>query len=365
MSSAACCKMVKMASLPNLFVLSNRRRLFPFLSFGFLVLSLIVTTALVQVRQDIRKRAAEESHTAIFKLSAVGKETNTFAARPGEVFGVVLSLEPNSERGVSAVDVVLEFDHNLLELEDVEPNYGGNFKVFAPTAANGIDFDESAVIGAANTGGALEGVIRFGAVAYDFAAEELSEPQILPISPLATLTFRVKDTERGGTAVIRFGEKGFIEVGSTEDSNALQHTISNDVVDILDAPTTEIEVTVSASAAGSCQLLFGGASARLGFVCGDSDYDPAYDVDKDCDIDVNDTQIIFDHCGDDNWCQSQFGGSGVGNFDIDGSGAVDFQDLKALVRGWGEFFGASSADVSGDGVVNGFDFGLLCARMDS
>ena len=235
----------------------DRRQLLPFLSFGFLVFSLIFTTALVQMRQIIEKKAAGDDLVAVLELEVTGG--NSFEASPGDTFDVKLNLKPNSGDGLSAVDVVLDFDHGRLVLEDIVPNTGGNLMAFAPRTADGTDFDTAAVMAAANTGGETEGVIRFGAVAFDYSAAggegDVTVPQVFDLSPLATLTFRVKDIGQGGTAEIRFDWRednpGTPDVDeSTIESNAVRWVEPGSdeaVVDILVQPTTAVEATITLS----------------------------------------------------------------------------------------------------------------------
>ena len=234
-------------------VLPSRKQLLPFFSFGFLALSLIVTTVLVQMRHLAQKRAAGGVSLAVLELEAVGQGGDQFSITPGESFDVALNLQPVSTDGLSAVDVVLDFDCGLLELIDIVPNTGGNLVTFVPrTFPDGDGFDKDAVLTAANVTPETAGVIRFGAAAFDYTAAggegDVTDPQLLNLEPLATLTFEVRDTGQGGTARIEFGASGFTGLGDTKDSNAVEWVDAGSgvgVEDILTEPTSVIEAVVT------------------------------------------------------------------------------------------------------------------------
>lgn len=221
----------------------NRKQLAPFLSLGFLIFTLGITSIVVQKIgevQELRKGAAGEGYVSTLELVVVGKPSNNFAARPGDTFQVKVKLTPN--QALSAVDVILDFDKSLLTLTDIVENITGNFKTFTPLTIAGA-FDKEAVKTQANSGG----VIRFGAATFDYAAEQTTDPQGLPLDPLATLTFRVNDGA-AGTAKVSFGANGFKALGDTTDSNAVKYIAvgsSEAVVDILAQPTTTVQTTIS------------------------------------------------------------------------------------------------------------------------
>jgi len=211
-----------------------------FLVPGFLLLTLAAAVTLVQQRQEVRKKASEGEYVSILELSAIGQGGNTFTIAPGELFQVELKLIPNQT--LSAVDVVLDFDRDLITLENIVPNTDSNLQTFVPLDGSG-NFQREAIITEANH----EGVIHFGAVTFDYAGEQTTDPQSSPIDPLATLTFRAQATARG-TATIEFGTHGFTAEGATTDSNAVKYVASDSgtaVVDILARPTTRIQATVA------------------------------------------------------------------------------------------------------------------------
>jgi len=105
------------------------------------------------------------------------------------------------------------------------------------------NFQKEAVIASANH----EGVIHFGAVTFDYAGEQTTDPQSSPIDPLATLTFRAQATAQG-TATIEFGTHGFTAEGATTDSNAVKYVASDSsaaIVDILARPATRIQANIT------------------------------------------------------------------------------------------------------------------------
>ena len=86
----------------------------PLLALATLLLGLAALTTPAQLRQEIRKRASNESYTAVLELSASGQSGNSFTIPPGETFQVQLKLIPN--QALSAADIVLDFDRELLEI---------------------------------------------------------------------------------------------------------------------------------------------------------------------------------------------------------------------------------------------------------
>ena len=244
-----------MANLP---VSLKRKQLLPFLGLGFLILTLGILTVVVQKTAEwykLKEKAAAEDYVSVLELSAVGKEGNSFSAKPGENFQVNLKLIPN--QALSAVDVVLDFNNDLLTLTDISENTGGNLKTFTPIDAAG-SFDKSTVIATANDP-ATGGVIEFGAVSFDYTSEQTTDPQGLELDPLATLTFEVKE-DATGEAKIEFGEQGFIALGDTTDSNAVKYVGAGSdkiVADVLARPETQVLAMVLSSSSTDISLVKG------------------------------------------------------------------------------------------------------------
>ncbi len=227
-----------------------KRTTFSLLSLGILLSGLIALTVLVGTRQEIRKQAASEDYVSVLGLSTIGTGGNSFTIAPGSTFEVRIELTPNQP--LSAVDVVLDFDKGLLTLENIVPNTSSNLQTFVPIDTGGT-FQKDTIITTANS----EGVVRFGAVTFDYANEQTTDPQGLPIDPLATLTFRAKAAAQG-TAIIEFGTHGFTAEGATTDSNAVAYVepgASTAVVDILAQPTTRVQATISLGIGLSTNLL--------------------------------------------------------------------------------------------------------------
>ena len=227
-----------------------KRTTFSLLSLGILLSGLIALTVLVGTRQEIRKQAASEDYVSVLGLSTIGTGGNSFTVAPGSTFEVQIELTPN--QALSAVDVVLDFDKELLTLENIVPNTSSNLQTFVPLDAGGA-FQKNAIITTANS----EGVIRFGTVTFDYANEETTTPQSLPVDPLVTLTFRAKAAAQG-TAIIEFGTHGFTAEGATTDSNAVAYVApgaSTAVTDILAQPTTQVQATISLGIGLSTNLL--------------------------------------------------------------------------------------------------------------
>ena len=155
---------------------------------------------------------------------------DSFSVSKGESFETGLKIDP--PQPISGVDIILDFDFNLLELVDIVPNPDSNLKTFVPLTSEGY-FDKQKVIETANK----EGVINFGATCFSLADAALTEPQSSPFD-LATLVFKARDVS--GTAKIEFQFDG---EGILNDSNLIA-TIGEQVIDVLGKPETKIEVTI-------------------------------------------------------------------------------------------------------------------------
>jgi len=272
----------KMGLLTNLKHLKFRKRgVLPFVAFFFLVVDLVVETALVKRRQVIQKEAADTGDVAELRLmnpdGTPFQESNPVEAEPGDSFEVDLYLDPN-EAALEAVDVVLGFSHDLLRLTGLEIVNGGNFGTFARLLPSGdtveiggkefassAEFDSSGVVASANTGGETEGEIRFSAMTHDYETNDIFLPQTEPLEPFVTLNFEVKN-DAGGMAYIQFGDVGFSE-GATNESNAVVGSASGqEVRDVLSEPNTSVAVAISVDITLPASVVPEGADDSVMFV---------------------------------------------------------------------------------------------------
>ena len=155
-------------------------------------------------------------------------------AGQNESFNLRVKIDP---AGVSltGVDLVLEFDQQVLEVVDVLPRTD-LFPTFAPTDDQG-SFDKDKVIQMANTNGRL----AFGSVIYQWSQDQIVDPVSQVVDPWAEIVFRVKETQPTTITVVFNGP------GQTTDSN-LATNQNGQVVDVLQAVVPQ---TIAVNGGGS------------------------------------------------------------------------------------------------------------------
>ena len=192
-----------------------RKRWLLILSFFLILVGLVTVLVLVQQRQEIRKKAV--NYSAALTLAG---ETNPVV---GDNFDINLILNPGGQ-DVVAVDVVLKFDLNLLQIVenglDISSGLSANLQTFAPVVADG-SFDKQTVIDQANQ----TGLLSFGALGFDWTADSPTDP-VSTVATLAAITF---NAVAEGTSAISFCFKNTtgedcqttIIQGSTPDTNVV------------------------------------------------------------------------------------------------------------------------------------------------
>jgi hypothetical protein len=152
-----------------------------------------------------------------------------------ESFSVKVILNTQGNNVVGA-DIILNFNPGKLEVVDIVPNYGTNFKTFVPVKDDGTGaFDVDKVKQVANSTGKIE----LGCVSFDWSGETVTAPVNGVVDPLVTITYRAK---LPGSDVITFGFDG---IGKTVDSNVV-YISPEGVKDILgDVSQNKVSVTIT------------------------------------------------------------------------------------------------------------------------
>ena len=162
----------------------KRKIVFSFLLFALLLIGLGGAMILIQKKQELRKEATVDYTASLMLLPT------HISLQPEETFEVSIVLDPGGQE-VVAVDAVLNFNPNHLEVVDIIPNFDTNLKTFAPVRENG-SFDKERVINQANT----EGRLVFGAVTFDWSTETVTDSIRDIVNPLAVITFKGKTPGR-------------------------------------------------------------------------------------------------------------------------------------------------------------------------
>jgi len=230
-----------------------KRRLLPI---GILILALFalpfILTGLQQSRQ-VREKAAGLANLAT--LTALADRETISLDETDPVFSVSVFLNTGGAT-VEAVDIILTFDTNALELVSLTPSQTSGFNSFLPLEIEGEGFDVTKVISQANSSGKVE----FGATTFDLG--DPNDPSdggpgssMTGSVSLASLQFRALSS---GQTTIGFdfdpNREGTIE--ETQDSNVVQITTSGVVDDILNSVTPATVMVVEAS----CQKSIGDAN---------------------------------------------------------------------------------------------------------
>ena len=221
---------------------NNRRGLFIIL---LLLLGLFLGLVAVRQTQLFKKKAALADSAS---LSFAPLSTTTYS--PGNSFSVTARLNTGSQSIVGS-DILVNFNSNQLSLTGITINPTGNSNLnstsatFAPVTSTGT-FDVNRVINCANNGSTSgcpsgQGTAEFGFVRFNWATNLPTTAYSTNGSTIdvATLSFQVKSTAPAGTNPIKFV---FTSLSSTTDSNV---TAAAAVEDILTAPTSQLNITIS------------------------------------------------------------------------------------------------------------------------
>ncbi|OGD03616.1 hypothetical protein A2989_02960 [Candidatus Amesbacteria bacterium RIFCSPLOWO2_01_FULL_48_25] len=224
---------------------NNRRGLFIIL---LLLLGLFLGLTAVRQTQLFKKKAAL-ADTATLTFAPLSPTTYS----PGNSFPVTVRLNTNTQ-SISGSDILTSFNADQLSLTGITINPTGDTNLnstsatFAPVTSTGT-FDLLRVINCANNGGSSgcpsgRGVAEFGFVRFNWGANAPTAAYSTNGSTVdvATFTFQVKSTAPAGTNPIKFV---FTSLSSTTDSNV---TAATTVEDILAAPTSQLNITISSTA---------------------------------------------------------------------------------------------------------------------
>jgi|GEM_PF-4476589 len=163
---------------------------------------------------------------------------STVAINVNDTFDIKVILDTEGNNVVGA-DVILNFNAGKLEVVNIVPNYGTNFKTFLPVKNDDTGvFDVDSVKQKANSTGRVE----FGCVTFDWSSESITAAVNGVVDPLVTITFRAK---LPGNDVIAFGFEG---LGETADSNVV--CISPEGVKDILGDITQNKVSVTITGAG-------------------------------------------------------------------------------------------------------------------
>ncbi|MFC1711835.1 hypothetical protein ACFLZ1_04605 [Patescibacteria group bacterium] len=146
----------------------------------------------------------QEVLAKVAKMYLSGPEGNII---PNESLSVDVVLDTNNAVS-NGVDVVINFNPNIVRLDNIEPETSCDigvdnlscFKTFAPIEEGSENFNKTKVVSCANTGSwqnesCAQGQIKFGAVAFDMISGDKTNPVVGNNLKIATLTFTVLTQE--------------------------------------------------------------------------------------------------------------------------------------------------------------------------
>jgi hypothetical protein len=235
---------------------------------GFVVLGVLAVVIVAALYLVSQKPSKEYRFPEIFQVVPLDKTAvltlTTGASQPvpvGNNFSVDIYLDTglgspdgNPPDGADGVDLIINFNRSLVQLNDISPQQGCSynssdyamncFKTFAPQVLSSGQptgqFDVNQVISDANSSGRIE----FGAVAFDFSANDKTPPVNNGNQRIATLTF---NATADGTASLNWDVSGN---PPTVDTNVAAHNSAGDVDDIL---TRADGLSVNIGSATGCQ----------------------------------------------------------------------------------------------------------------
>ncbi len=202
------------------------KKIITVVSLVFLWVGLLVFSKAVKKQQELRPKAGGGNAS----LSLFSSRTVNI----NEEFNLPVMLNTDGET-VVAVDVVITFNPNHLELTDIIPHpESGSLEIFMPLDSNG-NFKTQEVINKANS----NGEIAFGTASYRWNTERVLngfQGVMGPANPLAVLKFKPKVVNSGTAVNFSFTS------GSTTDSNLVSgdsdilSQVTNSMIEITDTP---------------------------------------------------------------------------------------------------------------------------------
>jgi len=227
------------------------------LAFLIAVIPLIVVS--LQYRQELRKAAVGE----LEDLATLSLSASKTSIGVDETTTVSVYLNPGG-LNIYALDVIIGFNEDYLNLESITEDTTTNFKAFLPLVTDTENFDKARVKNCANSGGTADnctaGTIEFGAAAYDFGQDDQADydPYDYPVTgnaniKIADLVFKGKAT---GTSSLTFEFDASSETArdETKDCNAVTVNRGSSIVDdvLLSAAPVSVAVTGGDCAWHSC-----------------------------------------------------------------------------------------------------------------
>ena len=276
----------------------NRIHIF-IIGLGFFILSFVATQ---KIFTQLAKAQGTGSQLAFYTASA--------SLTPNQTFDVNIGLT-NLTQSVTAVDAVVVFDSDILEVQGVTLGTT-DLKTLVPQDATGsFDLTKALQINATNS---AQSILELGLVTFDPLTQLVTPP--LPITgnydpssnPIVTVQFKTKTI---GATAITFKYDGN---GITIDSNIVTND-SGDPTDILSDTPNPLNITVAELAtpvpsttplpspiectsmdynsSGSIDVQdIMQASSRWNTKTGDTNYDVLYDLNNDGQINIIDIQTI-------------------------------------------------------------------------
>lgn len=210
-----------------------------FFLMSFLILLLVISSGAFLVLLRRSHRAPK-----IYQITGLGNIAKLYLTpadsnvEVNDSVTVSLYLDTN-ETVVDGVDVIINFNPDLLRLKSIVPNDGCDvgssdltcFKTFTPIINDQGGFDEQRVKDCANTGSyngrsCTRGQIKFGAVTFDFDTRNVTNGVKGNNLKIVDLVFMAVSE---GTVDLSFD---FPSVNETTDTNVVAHD-ENNVADIL------------------------------------------------------------------------------------------------------------------------------------
>lgn len=214
--------------------ISKRKLILPIFSFLFLIVGLLAALILVKRKQLPEKKAAQKTAALSFGIT----EFKNLKQRDPVDTNIILN--PGGQE-VVAVDIVIDFSKEILELTSVEPTAtsSGSFKTFTPIVSE-KDCGFAPNIEEANQ----KGRIAFSTLTFDCEAPEVTRTAVRQIvNPLAWLHFKIKrKAPSDSSATISFY---YNPEDSTKDCNVMLNPLSGVIEDILLAPTSKVSISLA------------------------------------------------------------------------------------------------------------------------
>lgn len=316
----------------------NQIRLLPLAILVFLGIVTMLTLTLTKRSQELRSRALADNGQLTLSLLNAG------SIPPGGTFDIAVNMV--SSQPVVGADILLEFDNAKLMLDPNQPDItlrqgtSSVFQTFAPVDESGV-FDKARVIASANS----TGIVEFGIVAFNWGTNTLPSPNPTnsSMSPVITLSFKVKNTAPAGETHLRYKNEQIGGTNSTTDSNIVAiPTGGGDPEDILqtDDPTpypNAVATVIISGFASPAPTQSPGVSPSA--TPGTSTCNSCYNFDGSTDqkVSILDIQYVTGLFGKPELYNSKYDiycGSGTPNTNPDG--VINVLDIQMVAGKWNQ-----------------------------